>query len=480
VPHLMNAFDPALCAAAPGCVVANPFGPDNISAASADYIRLNDEFKNHYLQQLAGISLSGKVLTLPAGPLGFAVGAERRREGGGTNYDPAILAGDSSLTVAANTLGSYTANEGFAEVNIPVLSDVPLFKSFSVDPAFRYSNYSTFGGHSTWKVGVDWATGDDVRVRASKGTAFRAPDITELFGGALTGPGQYSDPCDAVTGLRSNPSVDAACRSQGLDPTFRQTNPRTLTTNQGNPLLRPESADEDNIGLVLTPHWMPGFTATVDYFYINLRNTVNPPGAPNQILQNCYVAFSPGNPDCGLITRGSDGQVTGISLQKLNVGATKTSGIDFAVTDDFAIGPGRLSAGLQGSYVLSFQQQTTVNGGFTEYAGHFVAGSLGAYTRLRANADVGYAWGDWSLRYEMRYIKGASAIDADPVTPAFYLTIPDIYYHDIAAAFRHGPYMFVAGVENLTDKQPPKSYNVDVLTYDVVGRNFFLKASFRY
>ncbi|WP_163333445.1 TonB-dependent receptor domain-containing protein, partial [Klebsiella aerogenes] len=90
---------------------------------------------------------------------------EIRRESGGTSYDDIILAGDSSLIDAKNTSGAYTSKEVYAELNAPLLKDVALAKSLTVDGAVRYSDYDLFGGSTTWKIGLNWAVNDDVRVR---------------------------------------------------------------------------------------------------------------------------------------------------------------------------------------------------------------------------------------------------------------------------------------------------------------------------
>ncbi|MCA1799061.1 MAG: TonB-dependent receptor [Xanthomonadaceae bacterium] len=48
--------------------------------------------------------------------------------------------------------------------------------------AARHSDHDAFGGHMTWNAEHAWLIGDDWRLVAGAGTAFRAPDSTQRFG----------------------------------------------------------------------------------------------------------------------------------------------------------------------------------------------------------------------------------------------------------------------------------------------------------
>jgi iron complex outermembrane receptor protein len=490
VAHLINALDPTLCAAAPGCVVLNPFGPTSVTPPMANYIRVNDEVDNHYREQIAQVIVNGDLLTLPAGPLAFSLGAEYRDEEGGTTYDPVILAGDSGLTNAVNTHGDYNTKDVFGELHVPLLKDAALAKALDLNLAARYSDYSTFGGHSTWKVGVNWSITDDVRLRANVGTAFRAPDINEAFGGFLNTFASYADPCDVVTGLRANPAINAGCTAAGLSPTFRQITPKTNAGTGGNSHLQPETADEYTIGLILQPSWLSGFSATIDYYNIKLDHTIGGP-AISTTLTNCYLAFSASNPDCARVTRGLGGQITQLDLSRENLGAIRTEGIDFGVdyvwdAEKLGLDEGRFLARLLGTYVLGYKQQTAPNGAFVQAAGNFSPnGAFGAVTRLRMTGTFGYSRSDWDFTWIVRYIQGLDAVNANPATsPPQYLTVPDVFYHDISVSYRHDRFKVTGGIENLFDKQPPfvllPSSNFDSTIYDVIGRYFFARLTWKY
>lgn len=486
VANLVNSFDPVLCAGAPGCVVANPFGPGSISPAATNYIRNNDVMTNNYTQGIAGASLSGDLLALPAGPMSFATGGEYRRETGSTQYDAAIVNGDSSLTSAQPTRGSFDAGEAYAEVNSPLLKDLPAAAALSIDLAGRYSHYNRFGGASTWKAGLNWAITSDVRLRASHGTAFRAPTITEFAGGVLDSFTTYTDPCDTANGLTANPSVKAACAAAGLSASFRQLQSKTLGAVQGNGALQPEKAAETNIGIVLTPTVAPGLVLQLDYFRIQLTGAIFQPTA-QQVADDCYLSGSAlSSPDCARITRGAAGQIDQINLEKENIGTIRTDGLDLEAAYRFKLSdlgvtlPGEIHLSAAATYLNNFQQQSEPGAPLTQYAGTFdLEGQFGSYSRLKTVSSLSYSLGGFTGSYTLRYIRGSQAFNQDPTqVPANWLRQSDVYYHDLAANYVIHHIDVVAGVQNLLNRYPPlNGPEADLVTYDPVGRFFYVKLS---
>ena len=111
-------------------------------------------------QQVVSGSLSGdfgSFLELPGGSIGFAVGAEYRRETSDSVPAQEIQDGltwNGPITPAS---GSFDVKEMFAEVNLPVLKDAPYADRLSFGAAFRASDYSTVGSTNAWKVDVVYA-----------------------------------------------------------------------------------------------------------------------------------------------------------------------------------------------------------------------------------------------------------------------------------------------------------------------------------
>ncbi len=106
-------------------------------------------------------------------------------------------------TLAAGaTKGTYDLDEYYAELNVPILADQDLAKELSLSLASRYSDYSTFGDTTNSKIGLKWRPVDEVLVRGTVSEGFRAPTVSNLYGGGsqsfVTG---FIDPCDSVYGV---------------------------------------------------------------------------------------------------------------------------------------------------------------------------------------------------------------------------------------------------------------------------------------
>jgi outer membrane receptor protein involved in Fe transport len=98
--------------------------------------------------------------------------------------------------------------------------------------------------------------------------------------------------------------------------------------------LRPETGDTKSIGVVVTPTFIDGFTATIDYFDIRVSkfiNTVN----PNITLSECYGSSATATSEaffCPLVHRNSLGQIYGggfVAAPTANTGYLLTRGVDF-------------------------------------------------------------------------------------------------------------------------------------------------------
>jgi iron complex outermembrane receptor protein len=135
-------------------------------------------------------------VTLPAGDLGFAFGVESRKE---TAVHPDALAQTGATTnlAAGPTGGGYTVNEAYLELNVPVLADLPGAKELTFN-ATRFSDYNTFGNTLNSKFGFKWKPIDQLLVRGTWAEGFRAPTISDLYGGGSQTFAQFSDPCDTV------------------------------------------------------------------------------------------------------------------------------------------------------------------------------------------------------------------------------------------------------------------------------------------
>ena len=134
---------------------------------------------------------------------------------------------------AGRTAGDDSVNELFAEFEVPVFKGLPGIESLDFQASGRYTDYDSYGEGSTYKVGVNWQITPDWRVRASKGTSFRAPALYELYLAnqtSFTNQGAV-DPC-IDWGNSTNPQIRANCAAVGVpfDYTAAGTSSALVTT----------------------------------------------------------------------------------------------------------------------------------------------------------------------------------------------------------------------------------------------------------
>src|SRR5213076_1252337 len=150
--------------------------------------------------------------------------------------DPLRQTGESQDSFAAPISASYHVNEAYGELLVPWLD------TFSTDFALRHSEYSTFGGATTGKIGMRWQPIEELVLRGTYSTGFRAPNLGELYGLTQFGA-TLTDPC-GTTGNPgpAGPQYVAGCAAAGVPVTFEQANTQITTFTGGNPNLDPEKS----------------------------------------------------------------------------------------------------------------------------------------------------------------------------------------------------------------------------------------------
>src|SRR6185436_6386573 len=103
----------------------------------------------------------------------------------------------------------------------------------------RFVNYNTFGSNLSYKVGARLSPIQDITLRGTYSTAFRAPSITELYSGQADNFPAVSDPCtgDPKTGAPrpGGDALDAACIAQGVPNAFIDDSKQLRSREGGNP-----------------------------------------------------------------------------------------------------------------------------------------------------------------------------------------------------------------------------------------------------
>ena len=518
--QLLNAPDGGRSLCAGGY---NPFGLTTLSASCSNFLARTVKNSTNLTQTNVQGSLQGGLFDLPAGQVRFAAGADYRKNS--YDFQPDSLLVHLDLVNAQTTVpssGQTTVKEAFGELLVPLLRDLPMVSALNADLAYRYSDYDSIGGVSTYKASLDWEAVKWLRFRGGYQRAIRAPNLGELFtaptpGSAnlgTIGPIGSGDPCDIRTQYRSasyagSAQVRALCLAQGvpaaLIDNYRNTNPLTVTASQGNRNLSQETADTYSVGTIIRPQFdNPLFADTslsVDYYDIKLANAIGSITG-SLALSKCFNAdgsnptYSPTNTYCALISReAATGLVSLIQTPLLNLGGYRTSGVDIQADWNFplsAVGlgdkAGKLAVNVVASYLRTFQIENLPGAPFVDYAGTIGNTQIDLFAdthpQWKSATTVTYANGPISTALTWRYIDKMSNANNVGTTG----TAPGAAarnYLDLNAkwAVRQG-LVLNAGVVNLTDEDPPQfgtsPGTTSLSTYDLIGRHYYVSLTAKF
>ncbi|MDT8759590.1 TonB-dependent receptor [Sphingomonas psychrotolerans] len=269
--------DPSTTNDDPNCVPLNRLGIGVANPAAIDYV-LGDPYRDQVLEQyVVGTNWSVTPFATWAGDVSIAVGGEARKEkirgSVPTEFQPVITIGSNGRPTTANawSVGNYLPFTGEYSVKEAYLETVvPLGLGLEFNGAVRATDYSNSGYVTTWKLGATWAPIEDIRFRVTRSRDIRAPNLNELYQAGTANSDSVSNPIFTADGANGP-------RTYGYSG---------LTT--GNPALEPEKADSWNIGAVISPRFLPGFTASADYFRIDLEGAIDSITA-QETVNRCYA-----------------------------------------------------------------------------------------------------------------------------------------------------------------------------------------------
>ncbi|GBR32378.1 TonB-dependent receptor domain-containing protein [Kozakia baliensis] len=487
-------YNPGVCNASAGCVLQDPFKP--MSAQASQYAKFTQHDHAQYMLRDFNLRVNNdKVVDLPykgGGPIGLAFGIEHRSEQMNYVPDPLAQSGDTTGNTQSYTGGGFNATEVYGEAKIPLLHDVFLAKDLTIDGQGRWSHYNTFGNTQNWKLGINWAPIRDIRFRATLGTSYRQPSVAELYSGQSLGYAAAADPCSQADathyGARSG-NVVARCMMEGINPaTFQVGNQGQVPAiSGGNANLQPETGRTYTVGTVITPRWVPGLSASVEYWHYTIKNEINTVSA-QYVLDACYTGSAPAY--CNSIgARTSTNQLNYVTTLEENLGGLRTSGLDFDLDYRIRVTPRDvLTVSNNFQQVISYLQQNEPGGKWYNYAGRlFYQGSSAIGGTNGIPRVTNYTSATWSHRnlsftYMMRYTGGMvwndGTNDLTPASAGQYKT-PGIFTHDVTVNYRLHNWNFEAGVNNILDKKPPFVYDAAtntanaIYSENIIGRYVF-------
>jgi len=439
------------------CVPYNALGNGNMTQAAWDYIHTPKTADAWVKQDFAELLLQGEAHQgWGYGPVSFATGFTYREQSfhdEAAQYDideqgPPINAPQLGIRGIATAFttgtahlhnfssidyldGEYDVWEFFGELQVPIWEAASGDQRLGGSMAFRRSDYSSSGEMDSWKIGLDFQVFEDLRIRATKSRDVREASFEERFATA-TGGTNVNDPFSA------NPTAN-------VNVTFFR---------GGNQNLRPEVADTHVVGLVYQPAFLDGFRTSIDWYEVDISDSIGSISEQN-IIDQCFAvgAF------CDNLHRDNNGVLARVSAPFLNLDQSRAEGVDFEMSyrmepNLFANETESLSLrGLVGK--MTERTNTPFNGAPIDL--------MGSSTRpdITGNLTLAYSVGPWSVNWQQRYISETKVnilwvegVDVDYNNIGVY-SFTNLRFAYQGETGNGGDWTVSLAVNNAFDKDPP-------------------------
>ncbi len=418
------------------------------------------------LKQIDG-TISGEIMKLPAGALAVAGGFDVRQESykfvDGSGRTRAINAApfDAEFPLIKRDITAV-----YAEVAVPII------KGMEMTAAVRADHYSDFGNTTNPKVTFKWTPLDQLLLRASINSGFRAPSFFQLYGATGEGqiPGNIADPVLCPLGNVAGADLSVCA----IRPNARQ---------GGNRDLKPETSKQWTVGFVVSPaDWV---SMSVDLWQIKRTDLIYEL-TPQQVIAN-YTTF-PEN-----LVRGAGGRLDDaggyIRAGFVNADGDITRGVDLNLAFAGKLSGASWSAKLDGTYMDSHRSRIFASQPYVETVGKWNSRDL--FVRWKHQASFTYTQGDWSGSFSQGYTAGYKDEVPSGVVPAgFNPDVKNYVIYDLSATYSGIKNLtLTAGIKNLLDTDPPfTAHNLDFAAgagwdprvADPRGRAFTLRVNYKF
>ncbi|MES2402835.1 MAG: TonB-dependent receptor, partial [Pseudomonadota bacterium] len=537
--HLDPATGQVVCDDAPTDPTCTPFDVFNqfnphtqaVEAASG----VSTQTDTYYISRTAHADISGGLFDLPAGTVSLAAGVSYNKQYTNNVVDPEILIQESppyscalGSACSSHLQGGFNVKEVYAEMLIPILKDMPFARALNLTLGDRYSKYNTVGGTNNWKVALEYRPIDDLMLRGTVTSVFRAPSIAQLYGPPTSSAPRLSyDPCTGFRGAPAGSGPALACINVPTDGSYVDSyvsSGQQLTAINGGAQffgvhLKPESGKTFDFGAVYSPHFVPGLSLSADLWRVYLNNTINNVGVQTSVIE-CYagvLSFCPNvaNRAPESSPGANDGGDPNVWIQPIaNLGRIDVKGLDFSANyklPQFSFG--QFDIGLQGTYLSQYKIDTAPGtagtlilngqgnmgtfGSALNGSCPFPAGGICFFPRIRATGTLGWQLGPWDAQWTMRYISKFKGGSDDPTqyanmekgvgpasgaVPPLVIRYGATVYNNLQVGYNITPLntKISVGVDNVFNKQPPFLYannslnaNTDPEDFDVLGRYYW-------
>ncbi|MEN7535579.1 TonB-dependent receptor [Aurantiacibacter flavus] len=428
------------------------------------------------------LGLDGPLFELPGGTVMLATGYERQKF-------------NVSLGAAIGAPGTQTrfrefdrsVDSVYGELLVPLFGPgnaMPGFEELELTAAVRHDRYSDAGNTTNPQFGVNWMPVDNLTIRGSYGTAFRAPTIPEIYGNSFALYGQnYQNPDGGAPVLGfavSGPNLDlgpetATTWSVGAD--WDATSDLRLSVTYF------DVSYEDQVTALLSNLSILAQESQYDGTGAILRGQAAADRVQDLIDQGVSVRGAP--------IPGGDPQNVSLFIdgRSLNLGKSVMRGIDFSVRYLADLGPNDfLTLNASGTYLTDYKVATTPTAPLLDQL-NLIFRPL----RLKARVSANWDHGPFSVRAMATHVGGytndvvtpVEQVDSYmPVDLSFTWRVGDSFAGSVLSGLE-----LTAEVRNLFDTDPPYvnfapsgngSGGYDATAANPIGRQFAAGARIRF
>ena len=285
------------------------------------------------------------------------------------------------------------------------------------------------------KISLKYNVADAVTIRFSKGTAFSAPSMAQMYSSEIN-LGSVRDVNDSVF--------------------VRQ-------ASTGNPNLKPATSTNSNIGLIFQRN---DLRISIDVWEIEYEDRVEVESAQAILSSN---PFGPS------ITRNEFGDLIGVTTTYFNEDNTLVKGIDLQIQYLINLKQSNLSINLMGTNLSDFKTPSLTNQNLMiNRVGKF---NFDTHTfslpKKRINSFVNWNFKDLSLSLNSRYLDGyinERAITGLGLTYGYSNQVKSFFVHDISLNKK----LFISSgqldlrvyLSNIFDKSAPRLYDAPDFSFD--------------
>jgi iron complex outermembrane receptor protein len=434
----------------------NPFGDGSANVANipslVDIIIANRDTYATSTARDFSIKADGPLFSLPAGDVRVAIGAERHDNEFRQRLDANNVLPSGDI-VTKNIRNQRHNTSLFAELYVPIVGPdnaVSGIQSLNLSLAARREDYSDFGTTTDPKVGVTWKPVEDLTVRATYGTSFRAPSLVD-----------------------TSEQIHNIFIQNLPDPTSPTGVTRGIFHNGGRSLLA-EEATTWSAGL----DWRPlgalhGLYASVTYYDVEYSDRIDV--VPNSALTNpdVYAPFIVRRPDPAdtagnaafdaliqafLNDPNLQNPVEPVSNlhaivdgRRANLAALEQTGLDISVGYAFETGIGAWRVGLDAAKILKLERSTAPGIPLID-----VLDTFGNPVDLRARLALSWQSGGWAVHGYLNHIDGYRNTAITPnVAVDDYRTVDATILYNFADEGALGGASLALSGQNILDETPP-------------------------